>query len=145
MATPEKEHAMKTTVRNFAVLVVFAIAVTGISLAQTSSYRLTADIPFDFVVEDQHLPAGNYMIIVGYNSPVVTLRNTASGRTAMVIATHGDGQSNGEPVVDFDVVGDTHLLADLKTANTGVSFTEQKQSLASAKRKASVAIVASLR
>ena len=52
----EKENVMKKTVRNFAVLAVFAMALTGLSLAQNPTYRVTANIPFDFNVGNQHLP-----------------------------------------------------------------------------------------
>jgi len=48
-------------------------------------------------------------------------------------------------VVEFDVVGNNHVLADLKTANTGVNFSESKRVVTTAQRTGSVAIVATLR
>jgi hypothetical protein len=141
----EKEHVMQTTVRNLVVLVVFAMALTGLSLAQDSTYRVTANVPFDFNVGDQHLPAGEYLFEVEPGSPVVTVRSTTTGRAEMILAIAGDGERNGNPVLEFDVIGENHLLAELKTADAGVNFPEKKTLLASAKRKESVAIVASLR
>jgi hypothetical protein len=48
-------------------------------------------------------------------------------------------------VVEFDVAGNKHVLADLKTASTGVNFSESKRAMATAQRTGSVAIVAALR
>ena len=140
-----KEFVMNKTVRSFVVLVVFAIALTGLALAQDDTYRVTANIPFDFYVGDQQLPAGTYQFNVSYAAHTVTLRNHDNGRSYMLTARPGDGGGSSEAVVDFDVVGGTHLLADLKTASTGVNFPESKTLLASAQRGGSVEIVAALR
>ena len=136
---------MKKTVRNFVVLVVFAMALTGLSLAQDDTYRVSANIPFDFYAGDQQLPAGTYLFNVNYGDHRVTLRNHDTGRSYVVLARPGDSEGFGEAVVDFDVIGTTHMLADLKTASTGVNFSESKLLLASAQRSGSVAIVAALR
>jgi hypothetical protein len=140
-----KEHVMKNTVRNFVVLVVFAMALTGLSLAQNPNYRLVANIPFDFTVGNQHLPAGPYLFVVDYGSPVVTVRNTATGQAEMLLTIKGEGEGTGNPVVVFDVIGGTHMLADLKTAERGVNFPESKEQVALARRGGSVAIVVTLR
>ena len=80
----EKEQVMMMkTVRIFAVLAVFTMALTGLSLAQQPNCRLVLDIPFDFNVGNQHFAAGPYMFAVNYGDPVVTVRNTATGQTAM--------------------------------------------------------------
>jgi hypothetical protein len=75
----------------------------------------------------------------------VTLRTKTTGISYELLARPSDGGGLSDAVVDFDVVGDTHMLADLKTASTGVSFPEQKALVAAAKRTGSVAIIASLR
>ena len=136
---------MKKTVRNFVVLVVFAMALTGLSLAQDDTYRVTANIPFDFYAGDQQLPAGTYLFNVNCGDHSVTLRNHDTGRSYAVLARPGDGEGVGEAIVEFGVIGNTHMLADLKTASTGVNFSESKVLLASAQRSGSVAIVAALR
>jgi hypothetical protein len=62
-----------------------------------------------------------------------------------LLTIKGEGEGTGNPLVVFDVIGGTHLLADLKTANRGVNFPESKAQVALAKHGRSVAIVASLR
>lgn len=136
---------MSKSVRSLVVLVVFAMALTGLSLAQNSTYRVTANIPFDFYAGNQQVPAGTYLFTVSYGDHAVTLRNHDTGRSYVVLARPSDGEGFGEAVVDFDVIGDTHMLADVRTASTGVNFAESKSLLASAQPSGSVAIVAALR
>lgn len=136
---------MKKSVRNLAMLTVFAMAMTGLSLAQDDTYRVSANIPFEFYVGDQQLPAGTYLFNISYETHAVSLRNHDTGRACMVLAVPADGKGSGDPVVEFDVIGNSHMLADLKTADAGVSFAENKQVLSSALRRGSIAIVAELR
>ena len=104
---------MKNHVRNFVVLVVFAMALTGLSLAQEDTYRVNANVPFDFLAGDQQLPAGTYQFEVNYGNHSVMLRNKTSGRSYALLARPADGEGVGQAVVEFDVIGGTHLLADL--------------------------------
>jgi hypothetical protein len=145
MAIPNEENVMQKTVRNFVALVLFAMAITGLSAAQDSTYRVIANVPFDFYAGSQQLPAGVYQFEVNYETHAVMLRDKATGHSYALLAHPADGERDGEAVVDFDVIGDTHMLADLKTASAGVTFSEKKALVASAKRTGSVAIVASLR
>jgi hypothetical protein len=141
----EKEHVMMKTVRILAVLAVFTMALTGLSLAQQPNCRLVADIPFDFNVGNQHFAAGQYLFVVDYGDPVVRLRNTATGQSALAFSIRGDDEEGGNPVAVFDVIGGEHALADLKAAGHAVSFPESKVASGMAKNKRTVAIVASLR
>ena len=136
---------MKGIARNLVMMAGLAMALTGLSLAQDATYHVTANIPFDFYAGSQQLPAGVYRFEVNYGNHSVTLRNKTTGISYELLARPSDGDGLSSAVVDFDVAGDTHMLADLKTASTGVSFPEQKTLLASAKRGGSVTIVAALR
>ena len=136
---------MTKSVRSFVVLVVFAMALAGLSLAQDETYRVRANIPFDFYAGDQLLPAGVYLIEVSYGTHVAELRNHDTGRSYSLVAVPADGEASGNPVLEFNVAGDRHVLADLKTASTGVNFSESKRAMATAQVTGSVAIVAALR
>jgi hypothetical protein len=80
-----------------AALLAMAIIVAGVSAqAQTLQYRLTADIPFEFSVSDQKLPAGEYWI---------SRAQQASGDTVLQIrSTDGHSTANrfSIPVVTFN-------------------------------------------
>ncbi len=89
----------KTFAKGFitATLLVMAITGAGVSAqAQTLQYRLTADIPFEFSVSDQKLPAGKYWI---------RRAQDASGDTVLQIKSI-DGQATTNrfsiPVVTFN-------------------------------------------
>ena len=136
---------MNNTVRNVVMLVVVALALTGLSLAQDVTDRVTANIPFSFDAGSQHLPAGIYQFAVNEQDHTVTLANTATGRSSWMPSLAFDGGLPGNPEVDFDVIGGTHVLANLRTYNAGVHFLEQKAEVAAVERGESVAILASLR
>ena len=140
-----KEHVMKRAIRSFVVLAVFAMALTALSLAQNETYHVRANIPFDFYAGDQQLPAGMYLIDVSNGTHVVALRNDETGRTYSVLVLPANGEGSGNAVLEFDVAGGKHVLADLKTASTGVNFAESKRLLRTAQRTGSVTIVAALR
>ena len=136
---------MKKTVCSFAVLAVFAMVLTGLSPAQEDTYRVAANIPFDFYAGDIQIPAGNYLFDVSYGNHAVTLRNHDTGQSYFVLAEPADGDKFVAAVLDFDVVAGTYVLADLKTADSGVAFRESKPAMASAQHHGSLAIVAQLR
>jgi len=136
---------MKKTVRNFVVLIVFAVAVTGLSLAQDETYAVKAQIPFNFYAGDQQLPAGTYTIGVSYASHLVTLRNHDTGLAYSALAVPANGGGSNEAMLEFHVIGGRHLLADLKTSDTGVNFAESKRLVTTAQSRTSVKILASLR
>ena len=136
---------MKKTVCSFAVLAVFAMVLTGLSPAQDDTYRVAANIPFDFYAGDIQIPAGNYLFNVSYGNHSVTLRNHDTGQTYIFLAEPADGDQRVAAVLDFDVIADHYLLADVKTADSGVAFRESKPAMASAQHRGSVAIVAALR
>jgi len=136
---------MKKTVCSFAVLAVFAMVLTGLSPAQDDTYRVAANIPFDFYVGDIQIPAGNYLFDVSYGNHSVTLRNHDTGQAYIFLAEPADGDQRVAAVLDFDVIADHYLLADVKTADSAVAFRESKPALASAQHRGSVAIVAALR
>lgn len=136
---------MKNTARNLVVLVVFAMALSGLALAQDITYRVNANIPFDFHADGQQLPAGSYQFKVGYGNHSVMLRNLDTGRSYVFLARPGDGDGARGAVVEFVIYGSDHVLANLKTSTAGVGFLEQRTELASARAATTVTIVASLR
>ena len=74
----------KTVVKGFitAALLAMAIITAGVSAqAQTLQYRLTVNIPFDFSVSGQKLPAGKYLVSRAHESigDTVVLFQNADG------------------------------------------------------------------
>jgi hypothetical protein len=136
---------MKNTARNLVVLVVIAMALSALALAQDITYRVKANIPFDFNADGQQLPAGTYSFEVSYGTHTVMLRNLDTGRGYVFLGSPDDGDGARGAVVEFDVYGSEHVLANLKTSTAGVDFPEQKSELASAWEATTADIVATLR
>ena len=142
---------MKRISRNLAVLAVFAMALTGLALAQQFSYRVAANIPNDFYVGDQLMSAGNYIFAVNYGDNAVTITNQANGHSSVVLASPiqfaspGYDNRNKGTVVELNSVGGKYVLADLETRTNGVEFPQAHANRAMAKNEGTVTIVASLR
>ena len=116
----------RTVAKGFitAALLAMAIIVAGVSAqAQSLQYRLTVDIPFEFSVTDQKLPAGKYE---------VSRAHEASGDTVLQIrSTDGNAIATrfSIPVVTFKTknrgelifhrYGDQYFLSEVWPAGGG--------------------------
>ena len=142
---------MKKIGRNLAVLAVFAMALSGLALAQQFNYRVAATIPYDFYVGDQLMSAGNYIFAVNYGDRAVTITNQANGHSSVVLASPiqfaspGYDNRNKGTVVELNSVGGTYVLSDLVTRTNGVNFPQGHANRTRAKNEGTVTIVASLR
>ena len=142
----------RTVVKGFitAALLVATVIVAGVSAqAQSLQYKLTVDIPFDFKVTDQTLPAGKYSI---------GRTQETSGDTVLQIRSN-DGQSTTNrfsiPIVSFKTksrgelifhrYGDQYFLSEVWPAGggTGRAFlkTRTERDLEKSARENKVAAV----
>ena len=116
----------KTVVKGFitAALLVVAIMTVGASAqAQTLQYKLTVDIPFDFSVSGQKLPAGKYWIGRAHESigdTVVQFQTTdmhsVANRFSVPIITF-KAKKGGELV--FHRYGDQYFLSEVWPSGGG--------------------------
>jgi hypothetical protein len=144
---------MNKTIRYFVMLMAVALALTGLSMAQSLTDRVTANIPFSFYAGDQQYPAGTYEFALNDQNHTVTLTNTASNRSKMILGLPGESlgygnqarQAFGNPGLQFDSIGGSYVLASLKTGVAGVNFPEEAVQVSSAQRGEPVTIIATLR
>ena len=116
----------KTVAKGFitAALLAMAIITAGVSAhAQTLQYRLTVDIPFEFSVSEQKLPAGKYWIGRAHESigdTVVQIQSTdlhsLANRFSVPIVTFKT-KKRGELV--FHRYGDQYFLSEVWPAGGG--------------------------
>jgi hypothetical protein len=91
------------------------LGASGLS-AQT---RATADIPFEFTVQNTTLPAGSYTM--SSTSPVhntMLIRNNETRQAILVLASDSEAgyrRAGEKSVVVFHKAGDRYFLADVKT------------------------------
>lgn len=144
----------KTVVKGFitAALLVAAIITAGVSTqAQTLQYKLTVNIPFDFSVSGEKLPAGKYWVSRTNESigdTVVQIQNAdgrpVANRFSVPISTFKT-KNRGELV--FHRYGDQYFLSEVWPAGggTGRAFikTRAERDLAKSTRDNGVAAVKS--
>jgi hypothetical protein len=106
---------MNTTVKNtmFLILATVAVGVGRPSVARAEEL-VTAKIPFDFIVGDTRLPAGEYTIRETSTGPTVLLIESTDGArvsyVSTISATSADGHST-RPDVEFEMFGRDHFLS----------------------------------
>ena len=116
--------------------IVILCLLTGIGGVRASAQSdsdeiIVADIPYDFVVRDQTLPAGRYTIKVSddTNLNVLVLRS-ANGRRSALFQTQ-DIQADQTPrqtELTFNKIGDTYFLSQIWLAGSdqGVALEKSK-------------------
>src|ERR1041385_2664659 len=113
-------------------IISFLIAVAFVPLrsahAQTLAYRVRVNIPFEFTVADETLPAGDYYIYrtQQYSSDNVLTISTVDGRVLAVQLTNGVQTltPKKQGVLVFNRYGNKHFLSQVWIAgsNTGRAF-----------------------
>lgn len=142
---------MKKTIRSFVVLVAVALTLTGLSLAQSLTDRVVANVPFNFYAGDQQYQAGTYEFVLNDQNHIVTLTNTANNRSKLILALPGESlgygnqarQGFGRPELQFDSIGGSYVLASLTTKVAGAKFPEENVRLGSTQRGEPVTVAAS--
>jgi hypothetical protein len=118
------------------ILSVGAVALLGAS-GLSAQTRASADIPFEFTVQNTTLPAGTYtMSVASLTRNVMSIQNEQTGRKVLVLgpdaaAYRRPGDKN---VVVFHKSGDRYFLAAVKTdaVCTNVPPSKLERELASA-------------
>jgi hypothetical protein len=84
-------------------------AATSVAIGQTRPGDLVVDVPFAFVVANQELPAGHYIVAATTDAAV---RIFNSKTTGLYVPTHGAQRttSDGSKLV-FHRYGDTYFLS----------------------------------
>jgi hypothetical protein len=101
-----KEH-LTPKVMVAMVLAVIALAIPSPARADE---RLTAKVPFDFIVGNVRLPAGNYSISETSTTGVLAIRS-ADNRHHVLVLTNGDsGKAPAQPELVFKRFEGEHFL-----------------------------------
>jgi len=120
---------MKTNLYTaIAILAVAGYFNVGSASAQTARPAdLTANIPFEFSISNQTLPAGEYIVTtVNHVSPnkVLQLRPKKGGSGVMVQTTDAIGRGQNNPKLVFRHLGGRYFLAEawMASGNEGLRF-----------------------
>jgi hypothetical protein len=99
---------MKTTLRNIAMTIgLTAVLGTATLFAQTES---KANIPFDFQITGQTLPAGQYLVKLNQDNRMLVFRSMVTGHSTMAQAHPYKSGTMEEPKLVFLHKGDRYTL-----------------------------------
>jgi hypothetical protein len=128
------------------ILSVGAVALLGASGLYAQA-RATADIPFDFTVQNTTLPAGQYTVSAASAShDLMSIENAETHKKILVLAPSSDSgyrTTQSKNTVLFHKVGDRYFLSAVKTdAVSGrVAPSNMERELASAGNQPVAAVI----
>jgi hypothetical protein len=121
------------TLSALGILAVFLLITATLSVAQTdartpASAIATAQIPFDFWIDDTHLAAGEYALypVLRERNTLVLIRNTKTQAQEQVfLVPTGDPVRNGDYELVFVVHNGQHYLRELWKSDGKAVLTSQ--------------------
>src|SRR5271167_1448474 len=114
---------MKKYLSKLVALVLFAVALTSVAVAQDDAYVFLANIPFNFYAGGQLQPAGEYKIWVNVENRLVTIGEKATGSRHMLLGLPDDSSRDARTVLTFRLAGgDVYALREVQGPDAGVSF-----------------------
>jgi hypothetical protein len=119
-----KRNGVRVLTSLFAV---FMLAMS--SLYAGSEGTVSATIPFDFIVANTTLPAGQYTVS-RLNNTALIVRSEDAKSTAIVLAMVVQAKSsNGQPKLEFNRYGSKHFLSKVWSGydNTGRALPKSSQ------------------
>ena len=118
----------KQVYRLFAMAGMF-LAITVTSAHAQSARLIVANIPFNFVVKDKALPAGEYTIepVQIGASQALKLQSRDGHITAIVAARYGLSRTNpAEPMLVFNRFGERYFLSEILGFEEKATYTLPK-------------------
>jgi hypothetical protein len=107
----------KRTLRVSWVVLSTALMAVGTASVARADQLLVARVPFDFMVGDARLPAGNYIVKETFGNPSVVLIESADGRNSVYTLTFAAAldQSDARPELVFEKVDNQYFLKRIDT------------------------------
>jgi hypothetical protein len=125
---------MKKQILNFVVTlsVIAALSIAGFAGLDRS---VEANIPFDFMVGGEKLPAGKYTFETGSSLNTVMVRNWKTKRAAGALSHALQVRDGSKPQLVFRRYGNQYFLAKVITYSSGIELPKFKAEREAAKAK----------
>jgi hypothetical protein len=119
------------------MIVFFGLVAMGGAARGQAVDQLVVNIPYEFVVAGQTLPAGNYRInrLAGSNERELVIGGIENRDSVMVYSTDAERRV-GAPHLTFQLVGDQHLLSKIETGEHVFTIPVYKSTVLEAGTKA---------
>jgi hypothetical protein len=113
----------------FTLMVALAIVTAVVSANAQSSNRVTADIPFEFVVGDKTLPAGEYSVkAANTEGDALMIMGADNGKAAIRLSAPAEEMKNTGSRLVFHRYGQNYFLAEVWHGDsTGRKLVKSKQ------------------
>jgi hypothetical protein len=120
------------------VLPVTLMLLSGLMAAQSlSNSKVVAQVPFDFMVSNKIIPAGECIVSsTGMDSQVLTIRNFDARKAALAKSSAGEARGAADTtVLVFKHYGDRYFLSSIRIEGSGRTY-ELPESKAEAELRA---------
>ncbi|MGH9850154.1 MAG: hypothetical protein ACREBD_09870, partial [Blastocatellia bacterium] len=101
---------MKKQILNV-VITLSVIATLSIAVFAGVSIKLTANVPFDFMVNGKTLPAGHYTVEQGNTQNTLVIRNLETKQAVGAITQNCEVGAGSKPQLIFRRYGNQYFLA----------------------------------
>lgn len=104
-------------------------AVVGLVASAGEAAVIRANVPFDFIVSDQKLPAGVYQIVQSGTFSALQMESRVDGKTILIGSAPGNDNKTGySAALSFNKYGDQYFLTELWMGNgpAGVQVAKSK-------------------
>lgn len=121
------------SVTMLAVLLTLALATAVATANGQSRYKLTADVPFEFVVGDKVFAAGRYRVSqVGIGGEALAIRSADSKNNAIRLTSATESQERKSARLVFHRYGNTYFLSQVWEGGdrTGRQLRKSRQEIA---------------
>jgi len=125
---------MKKQILNAVVtlIVIAALSIAGFAGLDRS---VKANIPFDFMVGGEQLPAGKYTVEMGIARSALMVRNWKTKQAASSITQDYEVRADSKPRLVFHRYGNQYFLAKVITYSKGIDLPKSKAEREAAKAK----------
>jgi len=114
---------MKTSFRKLVALMLFALALDTLALAQGFDHRVRANIPFNFYASGKVMPAGEYTFAVNRQNRTIAIFQNDKGSGSFLLGSPNDGSKKGRTLLTFRTNNeDVYELQKLQEPDFGISF-----------------------
>ena len=109
-----KKHFAQTVTKISVLVMTAMVLAVGSAQGQSLTSKLKANIPFDFIVRNKKLPAGEYSIVrakVGSGDSVILISSTAQGASVYSLTKPVEvSKPNDKGTLVFHRYGDQYFL-----------------------------------
>ncbi len=101
--------------KHIALLAFVAVIASGVAFGGMK-IQLSANVPFDFYVEDQLLPAGEYRFEMGSSALIIRAKDGTGVR--MLATMNGENENKSEDFLQFHQYGNKRFLSGVAAGSS---------------------------